>query len=1202
MALRRVKMNIDRVLDKNMQDLVRGIRNHKEGEAKYISECLDEIKQELRSGDLQAKSNAVAKLLYLQMIGYEISWAAFNVIEVMSSTKFTHKRLGYLTASQSFHVDTDVLMLATNMIRKDLCSAQMYDAGVALSGLSCFISPDLAQDLANDIMSLMMSTRPYMRKKAILLMYKVYLNYPDALRPSFPRLKEKLEDPDPGVQCAAVNVICELARKNPKNYLSLAPTFFKLMTNSSNNWMLIKIIKLFGALTPLEPRLGKKLIEPLTNLIHSTSAMSLLYECINTVIAVLVSISTDLPNHSTSVQLCVQKLRVLIEDSDQNLKYLGLLAFSKILKTHPKSVQAHKDLVLQCLDDRDESIRMRALDLLYGMVSKKNLMEIVRKLMVHMDKAEGTAYRDELMCKVIEICTQNNYQHVVNFEWYLSVLVELTKMKSTQHGKLLSNQMMDVAIRVEAIRKFAVGQMAILLENSPVFAHNSQGKGICEILFAAAWLCGEYASLLANPMNTLEAMFIPKVTSLPGHIQSVYVQNIMKLYSAILVKAEVEGDDAKIREVSQVLLNKLPMYVQSSDLEVQERACSALQLMKYIIKLLDKGVSVGEEVAFLFTGELNPVAPKAQKKVPVPEGLDLDQWINKPPAKPVEMKNKASIFSTSKDQGGASGDSEKRRKAKELTEEEMKAQREARLEAQANNPHYLKLLSSPKIKAEVAEEAINVVDIPVETLDLNIDIEISKGIDGLARADRYYQESLAAEKEKKRQKRKKGKKGKRRKGADDSDEDSKPAQQVKSVFEMPEGATAGDSDNDDEGKDDVIKRLDINLDEPLRDDEKLPVRQHRVDGAHALPEPVDGTSKAADQHEKKKKKKKDKEGAGSKKSSKKSKKKSLSDELAEAGIIDTPAKSAVDLLSPPAVSVSAPLTNGVEAVPTPSKKEKSRKKPKSSKHRKDKSLYEVAEGVTTPSKEHLSGTATPTNVMDLGSLNLTNYRTLATDANLSLEFEPRVSLQQPNTLVVAVVFSNQSTSHSLKSLDFNVLDSMNAKLTRQTQDEAVKVPFDLMPLQRNEAQFIFTVKSLSMAQKVKGTVTYILKDEQGSSQQKLDFRLVVPCRDFLVSVPCTADSLSQLLSSDEQLTAKYSKRFPTDSDFKTVLMKLCFYAHAYIVEQMDMAASLYASSIQGHHICFLVKLQGGHISIDGKSSDSNFISSILDEVVELLQK
>jgi len=38
------------------------------------------------------------------------------------------------------------------------------------------------------------------RKKGVLLLYKVFLRYPEALRPAFPRLKEKLEDPDPGVQ------------------------------------------------------------------------------------------------------------------------------------------------------------------------------------------------------------------------------------------------------------------------------------------------------------------------------------------------------------------------------------------------------------------------------------------------------------------------------------------------------------------------------------------------------------------------------------------------------------------------------------------------------------------------------------------------------------------------------------------------------------------------------------------------------------------------------------------------------------------------------------------------------------------------------------------------------------------------------------------------------------------------------------------
>lgn len=199
--------------------------------------------------------------------------------------------------------------------------------------------------------------------------------------------------------------------------------------------------------------------------------MSLLYECINTVIAVLISISSGLPNHNASIQLCVQKLRILIEDSDQNLKYLGLLAMSKILKTHPKSVQSHKDLILNCLDDKDESIRLRALDLLYGMVSKKNLIEIVRKLMANVTNNShhnlGNKYRDELIVKIIDICSQNDYQFVSNFEWYISVLVDLARVEGgTDHGNLIATQMLDVAIRVESIRPFAVEQMVSLVNQT----------------------------------------------------------------------------------------------------------------------------------------------------------------------------------------------------------------------------------------------------------------------------------------------------------------------------------------------------------------------------------------------------------------------------------------------------------------------------------------------------------------------------------------------------------------------------------------------------------------------------------------------------------------------------------------------------------------------------------------------------------------
>ncbi|KAH8368088.1 hypothetical protein KR084_006867 [Drosophila pseudotakahashii] len=851
MALKKVKGNFfERMFDKNLTDLVRGIRNNKDNEAKYISTCIEEIKQELRQDNISVKCNAVAKLTYIQMLGYDISWAGFNIIEVMSSSRFTCKRIGYLAASQCFHPDSELLMLTTNMIRKDLNSQNQYDAGVALSGLSCFISPDLSRDLANDIMTLMSSTKPYLRMKAVLMMYKVFLRYPEALRPAFPKLKEKLEDPDPGVQSAAVNVICELARKNPKNYLPLAPIFFKLMTTSTNNWMLIKIIKLFGALTPLEPRLGKKLIEPLTNLIH-TSAMSLLYECINTVIAVLISISSGMPNHSASIQLCVQKLRILIEDSDQNLKYLGLLAMSKILKTHPKSVQAHKDLILACLDDKDESIRLRALDLLYGMVSKKNLMEIVKRLLGHMERAEGSAYRDELLYKVIEICAQSSYLYVTNFEWYLTVLVELIQLEAgSRHGRLIAEQLLDVAIRVPVVRQFAVNEMTNLLDT---FTVSAQSNSMYEVLYAAAWIVGEFAGELEDAEKTLNILLRPR--QLPGHIQGVYVQNVIKLFARLATTCLEVQDLTGLVRLCDHVLDKLQHFNGSSDIEVQERANSACMLIEMLRNQLSTtddamamdttttttmegcipplAIEIVQEMTLLFAGELIPVAPKAQRKVPLPDGLDLDEWINAPPPEDAasssssehdkdELFVSASQGGTGVEGGGGGGSGGKRRQSLELTPEQLERQRMARLIEQSNNPHYLKSTPTASGGSANADQYDNIDDIPITELPLDMEGVAALRVGITKRSDKYLQEQQAAAQGGKdgKKKHKKGKKSKKAKNkvaynsSSESEGEPKPLHIVNTTLDMPEGVSMSDSEDKDGKYDpnDPHRALDIELD------------------------------------------------------------------------------------------------------------------------------------------------------------------------------------------------------------------------------------------------------------------------------------------------------------------------------------------------------------------------------------------------------
>ncbi|XP_044110556.1 AP-3 complex subunit delta-1 isoform X2 [Neovison vison] len=1205
MALKMVKGSIDRMFDKNLQDLVRGIRNHKEDEAKYISQCIDEIKQELKQDSIAVKANAVCKLTYLQMLGYDISWAAFNIIEVMSASKFTFKRIGYLAASQCFHEGTDVIMLTTNQIRKDLSSPSQYDTGVALTGLSCFVTPDLARDLANDIMTLMSHTKPYIRKKAVLIMYKVFLKYPESLRPAFPRLKEKLEDPDPGVQSAAVNVICELARRNPKNYLSLAPLFFKLMTSSTNNWVLIKIIKLFGALTPLEPRLGKKLIEPLTNLIHSTSAMSLLYECVNTVIAVLISLSSGMPNHSASIQLCVQKLRILIEDSDQNLKYLGLLAMSKILRTHPKSVQAHKDLVLQCLDDKDESIRLRALDLLYGMVSKKNLVEIVKKLMSHVDKAEGTTYRDELLTKIIDICSQCNYQHITNFQWYISVLVELTRLEGTRHGHLIAAQMLDVAIRVKAIRKFAVSQMSALLDRAHLVASSTQRNGICEVLYAAAWICGEFSEHLQEPQQTLEAMLRPKVTTLPGHIQAVYVQNVVKLYAAILQQREQAAEPEAAQDVTQLMVERLPQFVQSADLEVQERASCILQLVKHIQKLQAKDVPVAEEVSALFAGELNPVAPKAQKKVPVPEGLDLDAWINEPPSdSESEDEKPKAIFHEEEQRHG-------KPRQPEADEEELARRREARKQEQANNPFYIKSSPSPQKRYQ---DLPGVEHIPVVQIDLSVPLKVP----GMPVSDQYvkleeerrHRQRLEKDRKKKKKKDKERKGKPRRRGSlhTESDEDIAPAQQVDIVTEeMPENALP--SDEDDKDPNDPYRALDIDLDRPLADSEKLPVQKHRNADTSKSPEKEDVPVKERKIKKPKKKEKKHKEKEREKKKGKEEK---VGEDL-DFWLSTTPLSAVPPAPEEPGANavIAAAQEEGEEArreEPGDEEEEdederdpeKKPSKHKKKKHKKEKEERSKDKKKPKKKKSASDGAAEP---VENGALDedplppMSSYCLLAENSYIKMTYDIQGSLQKDSQVTVSVVLENQSNSF-LKNMELSVLDSLNTKLARpegSSVHDGVPVPFQLPPGVSNEAQFVFTIRSIVTAQKLKGTLSFIAKDDEGSTHEKLDFQLHFSCTSYLVTTPCYSDAFAKLLESGD-LSMSSIKVDGISMSFQNLLAKICFHHHFSVVERVDSCASMYSRSIQGHHVCLLVKKGDKSVSVDGKCSDAALLGSLLEEL------
>ena len=532
--------------EKTLTDVVKGIRASKRDTALYISQCIAEIKVEINSSDMHVKANALQKLTFLQMMGYGVSWASFTMVEVMSSPRFAHKRIGYLAASQGFTQDTDVILLTTNSLKKELRGASgmgsgmvgVYEAGLAINCISNIVTADLAQDLLPEVTNLTSHPQPYLRKKAILCLYKLFLKYPQGLRLTFGKIQNVLtQDNNPSVVSCAVNVITELSDKNPTNYLPLAPAFFDLLTTSSNNWMLIKVVKLLGSLVPEEPRLARKLLDPLSDIVKNTPAKSLLYEAVHAITLCLPyckkadgSMPSQVPE---IVNLCANTLREFVEEKDQNLKYLGLVGFGSLMVSHPKvlSTANYRPIILLCLSDDDVTIRTRALGLLHGMVNKKNLVDLVSQLITHVTNATGQ-YKLDLVENIVELCCGEKYSRISNFVWYLDILLQLGHTRGIDvHAQLLKYQLTEVAIRVLPVRAYAVRRsMEIILESTTsdgndvdenavpaavdptmgiaaggggdMYGDNGRGKNIMtEILPGLAWIVGEYSDLIPEAIS-----------------------------------------------------------------------------------------------------------------------------------------------------------------------------------------------------------------------------------------------------------------------------------------------------------------------------------------------------------------------------------------------------------------------------------------------------------------------------------------------------------------------------------------------------------------------------------------------------------------------------------------------------------------------------------------------------------------------------
>ncbi|KAJ1839326.1 AP-3 complex subunit delta, partial [Coemansia sp. RSA 2708] len=479
---------------------------------------------------------------------------------------------------------------------------------VALDGLAQVATRDLAQDLLGDTLAVVGHPRPYIRKKALVCACRLVTRYPEGLHEFVPLLKERLDDPDPAVVASAVSVVCELARANPHNYLSLAPKLYRLLTSSKNNWMLIKIVKLFAWLTPIEPRLAKKLHGPLSQLVSTTAAMSLLYECIHTavvggIIDVQLPVSDSTGREVDFAELCAQKLELFYESPDHNLRYVGLVTLAQLQARRPELVAAHYNTVLQCLDDPDVSIRMRAIEVISGMPTRKTLVPTVKRLMSQLvlsntvalqpdriaataadvdpdemqslpltdaagtslvsahgsmvsvrgigmsDAADNPEYRLAAVKAIIAMCSQRSYANLADFEWYVATLADLVYVAGVDVSQLLSERLLDVTVRVRQVRAFSIKMARRLLSDSKLVDRATSVGFNSSVLATAAYILGEYCTLQPSSSDDISLLLPMGLSKLSDEQQATFIQAALKVYTHWLKEVSGYWNNTEIWEL-----------------------------------------------------------------------------------------------------------------------------------------------------------------------------------------------------------------------------------------------------------------------------------------------------------------------------------------------------------------------------------------------------------------------------------------------------------------------------------------------------------------------------------------------------------------------------------------------------------------------------------------------------------------------------
>ncbi|KFH14088.1 adapter-related protein [Toxoplasma gondii MAS] len=396
--------------------------------------------------------------LYVELLGHDASFAHFHAVKMTNQTNnIKAKRLGYLACNLFLSEDNELMLLLINTIQKDLASPNILNVQSALHCVARLLTPEMLPALLPSLSSLLQHSHAAVRRKAVMAVHKVLdlkereqerrakLAHQKGSRASsvdedfesevMEGLREKMRralcDSDPSVMAVSLHVIHRLAAKNVAAWRDLVSSLVSILKQIIDRklpkdyeyhrvpapWIQIKILSLLSTLAAGDQRASEEVYELLQEVMRRADAAgvnvayAVIYECVRTIAA--------LYPYPKLLDIAGCSISRFISAENNNLRYVGVTGLAAVVQVSPAYATQHQLVVVDCLEDSDDTLKRKTLDLLVKITNPVNVAVVVEKLLGHSRATVDAHLRANLIQKIIMLAER----YSPDPRWFLETIL-----------------------------------------------------------------------------------------------------------------------------------------------------------------------------------------------------------------------------------------------------------------------------------------------------------------------------------------------------------------------------------------------------------------------------------------------------------------------------------------------------------------------------------------------------------------------------------------------------------------------------------------------------------------------------------------------------------------------------------------------------------------------------------------------------------